>query len=149
MWSRAKALLPRFPGRISPITSSIRWSRPSTARRPSPSASGSGRGTSRLPRGALACGASCTWAGRCRTAGGSRAVAGALSLDIAGPDLLTYAEMIERIRDALLLGRPRLDLPFTLTPVAARVAAAIAGEDAELVVPLMEDKFAERPARHL
>ena len=71
-------------------------------------------------------------------AGESEAVAGALSLDIAGPDLLTYAEMIERIRDALLLGRPRLDLPFTLTPVAARVAAAIAGEDAELVVPLME-----------
>jgi uncharacterized protein YbjT (DUF2867 family) len=68
----------------------------------------------------------------------SDAVSDPLSLDIAGPDLLTYAEMIDRIRDALLLGRPRLDLPFTLTPVAARVAARITGEDPELIVPLME-----------
>jgi uncharacterized protein YbjT (DUF2867 family) len=70
-------------------------------------------------------------------AGLSDAVEGALSLDIAGPDLVTYAEMIERIRDALLLGRPRLDLPLRLTPVASRVAAAIAGEDPALVEPLM------------
>jgi uncharacterized protein YbjT (DUF2867 family) len=60
-----------------------------------------------------------------------------LSLDIAGPDVVTYAQLTERIRDALLLGRPRLDLPLTLTPVASRVAAAIAGEDIGLVGPLM------------
>ena len=29
------------------------------------------------------------------------------SLDIAGPDVLTYGEMIERIRDLMLVGRPR------------------------------------------
>jgi len=45
--------------------------------------------------------------------------------------------MIERIRDAMLLGRPRLDLPLRLTPVTSRVAAAIAGEDPALVEPLM------------
>ncbi len=67
----------------------------------------------------------------------SDAVDGPLSLDLAGPDLLTYAQLLERIRDALLLGRPRLDLPLTLTPVASRVAAAIAGEDPELIGPLM------------
>jgi uncharacterized protein YbjT (DUF2867 family) len=67
----------------------------------------------------------------------SPAVTGRLSLDIGGPDVLTYAEMLERIRDALLLGRPRLDLPVTLTPVASRVAAAIAGEDVGLIEPLM------------
>jgi uncharacterized protein YbjT (DUF2867 family) len=70
-------------------------------------------------------------------AGTSPAVDGPLSLDIAGPEVMTYAELIERIRDALLLGRPRLDLPLMLTPVTARVAAAIAGEDPALVVPLM------------
>jgi uncharacterized protein YbjT (DUF2867 family) len=70
-------------------------------------------------------------------AGTSSVVEGPLSLDVAGPDLLSYAELMERIRDALLLGRPRLDLPLTLTPVASRVAAAIAGEDAGLIGPLM------------
>ena len=70
-------------------------------------------------------------------AGASDAVDGRLSLDIAGPDVVTYAQLVERIRDALLLGRPRLDLPLNLTPVASRVAAAIAGEDIGLVGPLM------------
>jgi uncharacterized protein YbjT (DUF2867 family) len=70
-------------------------------------------------------------------AGTSDVVQGSLSLDIAGPDVVTYAELVERIRDALLLGRPRLDLPFELAPVASRVAAAIAGEDPALIAPLM------------
>jgi uncharacterized protein YbjT (DUF2867 family) len=70
-------------------------------------------------------------------AGTSDAVDGALSLDVAGPDEVSYAQLIERIRDALLLPRPRVDLPLTLTPIASRVAAAIAGEDPELVGPLM------------
>jgi uncharacterized protein YbjT (DUF2867 family) len=67
----------------------------------------------------------------------SPAIHGPLSLDIAGRDVLTYAEMIERIRDSLLLSRPSLNLPFSLTSFAGRVAAAIAGEDPELVMPLM------------
>jgi uncharacterized protein YbjT (DUF2867 family) len=71
-------------------------------------------------------------------AGTSDVVQGSLSLDIAGPDVVTYAELVERIRDALLLGRPRLDLPFELAPVASRVAAAIAGEQVGLIEPLME-----------
>jgi uncharacterized protein YbjT (DUF2867 family) len=63
---------------------------------------------------------------------------GALSLDIAGPDVVTYGELVERIRDALLVGRPALRLRFSATAVASRVAAAIAGESHELVGPLME-----------
>ena len=59
------------------------------------------------------------------------------SLDIAGPDVLTYGEMIERIRDLLMLGRPAVNLPISLTPVASRIAAAIGGEDIGLVEPLM------------
>jgi uncharacterized protein YbjT (DUF2867 family) len=70
-------------------------------------------------------------------AGTSDAVEGALSLDIGGPEVMTYAAMMERIRDALLLGRPRLDLPLRLTAVASRIAAAIAGEDPALIEPLM------------
>jgi uncharacterized protein YbjT (DUF2867 family) len=80
-------------------------------------------------------------------AGTSDAVEGRLSLDIAGPDVVTYAELVERIRDALLLGRPRLDLPFHLTTVASRVAAAIAGEDVGLVAPLMGSLNADLLAR--
>ncbi len=62
---------------------------------------------------------------------------GGRSLDIAGPDVVTYGEMIERIRDLLLLGRPGFRLPITMTAVASRVAAAIAGEDPGLIEPLM------------
>lgn len=70
-------------------------------------------------------------------AGTSGAVHGALSLDIAGPDTVTFAQLVERIRDALLLGRPRIDLPVVMTALGSRVAAAITGEDPGLVGPLM------------
>ena len=60
------------------------------------------------------------------------------SLDIAGPDVLTWGEVLERIADHLLVGRTRVRLGINVTPVAARVAAAIAGEEPELILPLME-----------
>ena len=37
----------------------------------------------------------------------------------------------------MLVSRPSIKLPFALTPVAAPVAAAIAGEDPALIEPLM------------
>src|SRR5207244_1309280 len=64
--------------------------------------------------------------------------AGGRSLDAAGPDVLTYRRMLSRIRDHMLVGRPPIALGFSATPVTSRVAAAIAGEDPELVGPLME-----------
>ncbi|HEX2103729.1 MAG TPA: NAD(P)H-binding protein [Solirubrobacteraceae bacterium] len=70
-------------------------------------------------------------------AGTSGAVDGPLSLDVGGPEVMTYGAMIERIRDAMLVGRPRLDLPLRLTAVTSRIAAAIAGEDPALIEPLM------------
>lgn len=73
-----------------------------------------------------------------REAATSDAVHGSLSLDIPGPDTVTYGGMIERIRDLMMVVRPALRLPFSMTPVAAKVAAAIAGEDAGLIEPLME-----------
>jgi len=60
------------------------------------------------------------------------------SLDIAGPDVLAYGALIDRIRDAMLVGRPSLRLRFNATALASRVAAGIAGEDHELIGPLME-----------
>jgi uncharacterized protein YbjT (DUF2867 family) len=63
---------------------------------------------------------------------------GSRSLDVGGPDVLSYGEMIERIADLMLVNRPSLGLGVSVTPIAARVAAAIASEDPELVLPLME-----------
>jgi len=63
--------------------------------------------------------------------------AGGRSLDVAGPDVLSYGAMIERIRDLLVIGRPTIRLPLGATAIASRVAAAIAGEDPELIGPLM------------
>ncbi len=63
---------------------------------------------------------------------------GGRSLDLAGPDVVTYLELIERIRDHLLLNRPALPLQrLTLTPIASRVSAVIAGEEHALIGPLM------------
>jgi len=62
-----------------------------------------------------------------------------LSLDLAGPETLTYGALIERISDHLLLPRPVINIPyFTVTPVASRVSAAIAGEQHALIGPLMD-----------
>jgi uncharacterized protein YbjT (DUF2867 family) len=60
------------------------------------------------------------------------------SWDVAGPDEMTYAELIGRIADAMMVARPTLGLGFSLTPVAAQLAAAVAGEDPALIAPLME-----------
>jgi uncharacterized protein YbjT (DUF2867 family) len=60
------------------------------------------------------------------------------SLDVGGPDLLSYGEMIARIADLLLVRRPSVGLAVSATPLAARLAAAISGEDPDLVLPLME-----------
>jgi uncharacterized protein YbjT (DUF2867 family) len=59
-------------------------------------------------------------------------------LEIGGPDVLTYGEILGQIAELMLLGRPTLKIGVNLTAVAGRVAAAIAAEDPQLVVPLME-----------
>jgi uncharacterized protein YbjT (DUF2867 family) len=61
-----------------------------------------------------------------------------LRLEVGGPDILSYGEMLQRIAEAMLIGRPSVRLKLNLTPLAGRVAAAIAAEDPELVLPLME-----------
>jgi uncharacterized protein YbjT (DUF2867 family) len=68
---------------------------------------------------------------------GTRPEAAGRSLDIAGPDVLTYGEMVLRIADLMHVGRPPLRLGFTASVVTSRVAAAVAGETHELIGPLM------------
>jgi uncharacterized protein YbjT (DUF2867 family) len=60
------------------------------------------------------------------------------SLDAAGPDVMTYAEMIERIAEAMGVGRMPLGLPTSLTPPASAIVAGVTGQPLELVRPLME-----------
>jgi uncharacterized protein YbjT (DUF2867 family) len=60
------------------------------------------------------------------------------SLDIAGRDVLTYGGMIERIAEAMGVGRVPIGFDASLTPPAAAVVARVTGLDLELVRPLME-----------
>jgi uncharacterized protein YbjT (DUF2867 family) len=72
-----------------------------------------------------------------KAAGLSPTLEGRQVLDIAGPDSVTYGQLIQRIGDAMLIERPAIELPFSITAVASVVAASIAGESNELVGPLM------------
>jgi uncharacterized protein YbjT (DUF2867 family) len=60
------------------------------------------------------------------------------SVDICGPDVLSYAALVEGIAQALGVGRMPLELPASLTPPASAVVAAVTGQPIELVRPLME-----------
>lgn len=60
------------------------------------------------------------------------------SLDIAGPDVLSYGELVEGIAEAMGVGRMPLELAFSLTPPTSALVSAIAGVPLELVRPLME-----------
>ena len=60
------------------------------------------------------------------------------SLDVAGPDLMTYSEMIEQIAESMGVGRLPIGLGASLTPPASAVVAAVTGQPLELVRPLME-----------
>ena len=60
------------------------------------------------------------------------------SLDIAGPDALSYGQMIERIADLMGVARVPLRLSLTQTPAASAVVSALTDQPLELVRPLME-----------
>jgi uncharacterized protein YbjT (DUF2867 family) len=60
------------------------------------------------------------------------------SLDVAGPDVMTYGRMIERIAEAMGVGRVPIGLGRSLTPPASAVVAAVTGQPVELVRPLMQ-----------
>jgi uncharacterized protein YbjT (DUF2867 family) len=60
------------------------------------------------------------------------------SLDAAGPDLMTYGEMIERIAESMGVGRLPLGFGRSFTPPASAIVAGVTGQPLELVRPLME-----------
>jgi uncharacterized protein YbjT (DUF2867 family) len=82
-----------------------------------------------------------------RAADAPAALAGR-SWDVAGPEAMTYAELIQRIADAMLVDRPAIPLGLSLTPLAAAVGAAVAGEDPGFIEPLMESLQHDLLPRH-
>jgi uncharacterized protein YbjT (DUF2867 family) len=69
----------------------------------------------------------------------SATTVGGLALDAGGRETVSYGELIERIRDHMLVDRPQVNLrKITLTPIASRIASVLAGERHELIGPLME-----------
>jgi uncharacterized protein YbjT (DUF2867 family) len=66
------------------------------------------------------------------------AAAAGRSLDIVGPDTVTYGQLIRRIAEAMGVGRTPLLLNASRTPAASAVVAAVTQLPIELVRPLME-----------
>jgi uncharacterized protein YbjT (DUF2867 family) len=60
------------------------------------------------------------------------------SLDIAGPDVLSYGAMIEQIAELMGVSRTPIRLGISQTPAASAVVAGVVGQPVELVRPLME-----------
>jgi uncharacterized protein YbjT (DUF2867 family) len=60
------------------------------------------------------------------------------SLDITGPDVVSYGAMIERIAEQLGVGRTPIGIGASLTPAASAVVSAVTGQPLALVRPLME-----------
>ncbi len=62
---------------------------------------------------------------------------GARGFDVGGATELSYGEMVLRIAELAGTPRPSFGVPLSVTPVASRVGALIAGEDRALIEPLM------------
>jgi len=70
------------------------------------------------------------------------------SLDIGGPDVVSYGELIHRIRELMLVARPTIAFRrLTVNPIASRIASVIAGERHELIGPLMDSLGTDLLAR--
>jgi uncharacterized protein YbjT (DUF2867 family) len=78
----------------------------------------------------------------------STAGAAGRSLDVVGPDVMTYQHMLSRIAEALGVGRLPLGFGRSLTPPASAVVAAVSGQPLELVRPLMESLETDLLPRH-
>jgi uncharacterized protein YbjT (DUF2867 family) len=60
------------------------------------------------------------------------------SLDIVGPDVLSFGQMIERIAEAMMVRRSPVRLGVTQTPAASAVVSAVSDQPIDLVRSLME-----------
>ncbi len=59
------------------------------------------------------------------------------SIDLVGPEVLTYTEILQGIAAEMEIDRPEVDLPIFTVPAFAAVASVIAGADTDLVRALM------------
>jgi uncharacterized protein YbjT (DUF2867 family) len=59
------------------------------------------------------------------------------SIDVVGPDVVSYGEILACIAAELEITRPEVDLPIFTAPAFAAVASRIAGADTDLVRALM------------
>ena len=66
------------------------------------------------------------------------AAAAGRSLDITGPDVISYGAMVEQIAELMGVPRTPIALRFSLTPPASAFVSAVTGQPLELVRPLME-----------
>ena len=70
------------------------------------------------------------------------------SLDAAGPETVSYGELIARIREHMLVDRGTIAFRrLSATPIASRISARIAEEEYELIGPLMESLEHDLPPR--
>jgi uncharacterized protein YbjT (DUF2867 family) len=69
------------------------------------------------------------------------------SLDVAGPDMVSYAEMIERIAELMGVGRLPVGFGASLTPPASALVSAVTRQPLDLVRPLMESLESDVLAR--
>lgn len=60
------------------------------------------------------------------------------SLDIVGPDVVSYGAMIAQIAELMGVSRLPIEFGFSLTPPASALVSAVSGQPLELVRPLME-----------
>ena len=65
------------------------------------------------------------------------------ALDVAGPDVVSYGEMIEQIAELMGVGRMPIGFGASLTPPASAVVSAVTEQPLELVRPLMESLESE------
>ncbi len=60
------------------------------------------------------------------------------SLDICGPDIVSYGQMVSEIAESMGVSRMPIGLGLSLTPPASAVVSAVTDQPVSLVRPLME-----------
>lgn len=66
------------------------------------------------------------------------AAAAGRSLDICGPDVVSYGQMVTQIAESMGVSRMPIGLGVSMTPPASAVVAAVTEQPVSLVRPLME-----------
>ena len=63
---------------------------------------------------------------------------GSRTFDVGGATEISYGDMVVRIAELAGKSGRSFGVPLSVTPIASRVGALIAGEERELIEPLMQ-----------